>query len=234
MRYKSSFFGPFIIALLSIHWNVLLFLVFDSPKSEDAIEFITANTSGFSFFMAVACAVAYLVFFPWLEFAIEWLASWGKRKRNKFQFTEKTAETRMRREVAQEQDRVLELRFKNIANQAKLTDIDLVKKYQMSLSGENFNRWLSDLERGPLNQNLNNNIVDFLGKYDSVEGQFLDERIRALHQDFVGKLSTLHSALNENSRDPDHVKKALIVQFAKEAKDAHTLYRDKAREILNV
>jgi hypothetical protein len=233
-RYKSSFWGPLVVSFVSVHWETVFFLIFESPKSREAIDFVRAHVSLSTVAMSFAFAAVYLIFFPWLEVAVEWAASKGRRARNTFQAKEKTFELKMRRDVAKDLEKEIELRIKNVQNQSKLSDIELVKAYQQTLSGENFNRWLSDLEKGPLNSNLNNNIVDFLNKVDAVEGQFQDENIRELHTAFVSKLSTLHSALNENSRSSAELHKQNIIEFAKAAKEAHVLYRAKAREILKV
>jgi hypothetical protein len=176
-RYRSPFWGPAVVAILVTHWKTVLYLAIGPHTANEAISFFQNNVSASSIFLAVGSAIAYTTIFPWIELAIEWTAAHGRRRRNTFQAQERQREIGRSKVIAQQQESALEIELKNLSSQSKLVDIDLVKAYQDISIGENLNRWLSDLERGPINSSLNNIIVSYLHKVDSTEGKFIDRKI---------------------------------------------------------
>ncbi len=233
-RYRSPIWSAALISLAASHWKIIVYLATESHKSSEAITFIETNASLSSLGYALTYAVAYVVVFPWIEFGIEWLAGHGKRRRNSFQTQEREKEVGRRKVIAQQQEQAIELELKNTISQSKVTDIDLAKSYQDILSGENFSRWLADLQQGPVNSSINNAIVNYLHKVDSTEGKFITPEIESVHATFVKDLSTLLSALNDSRREPDDVKKDNLVKFARTAQSSQKEYRDVVRELLSI
>jgi hypothetical protein len=233
-RYQSPFWGPAVVAILVTHWKIMLYLAIGPHTATEAIAFFQNNVSASSIFLAVVSAIAYTAIFPWVELAIESTAAHGRRRRNTFQIQERQREIGRRKVIAQQQEKALEIELKNLSSQSKLADIELVKAYQAVSIGENLNRWLSDLERGPINSSLNNTIVNYLHKVDSGEGKFIDSKIEAAHATYVKDLSTLLSAINDSRKENEGVRKEQLVEFSKNAKSSHKAYRDIVREILGV
>jgi hypothetical protein len=233
-RYRSPIWGAVLIAIAISHWKIIVYLATESHKSADAISFIEANFTPTSFAHAFFYAAVYVVAFPWIECAIEWTAGHGKRKRNEFQTQEREREIGRRKVIAQQNEKALELELKNFDSQSKISDIELARSYQGILSGENFGRWLADLQHGPVNSSLNNTIVNYLHKIDSTEGKFINPIIESAHFTFANDLSTLLSALNDSRNNSVESKKEEVVKFTRKAQESQKNYRELARELLGV
>jgi len=173
----------------------------------------------------------YVIAFPWVELIIARAASFGKRARNDFHTEEREREIGRRKLIAQQQAQLIEMELKNRSDQSILTDIELVKGYQNILSGENFVRWVKDLQSGAINNNLSNSIFTYLNKVDTIEGKFNNSKIESAHANFVSQLSTLGSALSNGNNDP---RRPELMEFSRKVLDSHQEYRQKVREILGV
>ncbi len=233
-RYRSPIWGAALIAIAASHWKIIVYLAAESHKSADAIYFVEANLTLTSLACAFFYAAIYVAVFPWIEYAIEWTAGHGKRKRNEFQTQEREREIGRRKVIAQQNEKALELELKNLGSQSKIADIELAKSYQGILSGENFGRWLADLRHGPINSSLNNTIVNYLHKIDSTEGKFINPIIESAHVAFASDLSTLLSALNDSRNGSVEAKKEEVVKFTRKAQESQKNYRELARELLGV
>lgn len=233
-RYRSPILGTAVIALVLTHWKIAIYLLSERHPSLDAIAFIEANFSRESLAGAMASALGYAVLFPWVEHLIDQAAGHGKRRRNEFQAREREREVRRKKLIAQEMEQMLGLELQNKDTQSVLADIDLAKAYQGILSGENFSRWLVDLEQGPVNSNLNNTIVNYLHRVDAAEGKFISPEIEAAHAAFVKDLSTLLSALNDSRAGTVEEQRALVVRFSQQAQASQKRYRELVRSILRI
>lgn len=233
-RYRSPILSTALISIAATHWKIIVYFASEAHKSIDAISFIEENASLTSFVYALGYATAYVVAFPWIELTIDWIASHGKRRRNRLQTQEREKEIGQRKFIAQQQEKALELEIKNLNNQSKIADLELAKNYQSILSGENFSRWLSDLEHGPVNSSLNNTIVNYLHKADSIEGKFIIPALQSAHAVFVNDLSTLLSALNDSRREAEEVKADEVIKFCRRAQESQKKYRELARELLSI
>lgn len=233
-RYKSPFWGVALITLIAFHWKILVFFFLDSPRSVDAIAYVEANVSFYSVVSAFAVASVYVIFFPWFELYLSKLASSGIRSRNDFQIREREREIGRRKLIATQEAQTIEIEFKNKEDQSKIADIELVRQYQNTLSGENFTRWLKDAQNGVLNNNLNHSISSYLNKADSIEGKFINQDIEKLHQKFVQALSTFSSVTNDNRSVETTAKKKDLMNFATNALNAQQEYRKEVRDRLGV
>jgi hypothetical protein len=230
-RYRSPVWGAALIALTAYHWKIIVFFLTEKQSAKDAIAFIEANVSGTSISVAIAFALFYVISFPWVELIIARAASFGKRARNDFHTEEREREIGRRKLIAQQQAQLIELELKNRSDQSILTDIELVKFYQNILSGENFGRWLKDLQNGAINNNLSNSIYNYLNKVDTIEGKFNNPEIESAHANFVSQLSTLGSALSNGTNDS---RQPELMEFSRKVLDSHQEYRQKVRKILGV
>jgi len=230
-RYRSPFWGAALIALTVCHWKIFVFFFTEKQNSKDTIAFIEANVSVTSIITAIAITLCYVVAFPWVELAIARIASFGKRSRNDFHMEEREREIGRRKLIALRQAQLIEIELKNKTDQSKLADIELVKSYQNMLSGENFVRWMKDVQQGAVNSSLSNSINNYLNKVDSIEGKFIEPTIESAHANFVNKISTLASALSAGNLDNQRVE---LAQFCQNALDSHQVYRSKVRELLGV
>lgn len=233
-RYRSPIWGPALFSLIACHWKIVLYLALESPKAADAIAFVESNASARSIALSLLYASVYVVAFPWLELSMDWVSRYGRRKRNEYQTGEREREIGRRKVIAQREQKALEIELKNIRDQSKIADIELAKQYQNILSGENFNRWLTDLQLGPLNHSVNNVIVSYLQKVDSVEGKFINAGVEAAHQKFVSDLSTLNSAINDGRSQSDEDRKNQIANFSRRAQESQKKYRALVRELLEI
>jgi len=235
-RYRSPVWGAAIIALVVFHWKIIVFFLTEKQSAKDTISFIEANVSGMSITAAIAFALCYVIAFPWVELIIARAASFGKRARNDFHTEEREREIGRRKLIAQQQAQIINIELQNRSDQSKLADIELVKAYQNILSGENFGRWLKDLQKGPINNSLGNTIINYLNKVDSIEGKFINPAIESAHANFVSDLSTLGSAFNEgNQAQPiDDARRADLITFSRKAFESLQVYRQEVREQLGV
>lgn len=222
--------------LVVYHWKIIVFFLTEKPSAKDAIAFIEANASGTSITAAIVFALCYVIAFPWVELIIARAASFGKRARNDFHTEEREREIGRRKLIAQQQAQLIEIELKNKSDQSKLADIELVKVYQNILSGENFGRWLKDIQKGPINNYVGNAITNYLNKVDSIEGKFINPAIELAHTNFVNDLSTLGSALNEGSQAQpiDEARRADLIKFSLKAFESQQVYRQEVREQLGV
>jgi hypothetical protein len=223
-----------ILALVGVHWKIVAFLALDKPTSGQAIAFIEANSDTKSVLCAAGVAVTYVIVFPWVELVLAKVTSHGTRARNSFQVREREKEVAMRKLIAQQEVQATQLELKNKANQSKLSDIELARAYQGILSGENFSRWLKDAEQSIINTNLNNSIVNYLNKVDSLEGKFINPVIAAAHEEFVTAISLLQSTINDSRPIGDDGKKADLVKATRAAYIALQAYRKEVRELLEI
>lgn len=198
----------------------------------ESIDFIERNLSIWSVLNTVIFAMSYVVIFPWFELAIERISSFGKRARNDFHTEEREREIGRRKLIVQQQSEIIEIELKNKSDQSKLVDIELAKNLQNIAQGENFFRWLTDIQKGPIHSNMQNLINNYLNKVDSIEGKFMDPLIETAHAKFVGDLSTLGTALNDGR--PDEDRRSDIIKFSKQALESHQEYRRKVRELLRI
>lgn len=181
---------------------------------------------------SIAIALCYVIVFPWFELGLARAMSFGKRARNDFYTEEREWEIGRRKLIAQEQANIIEMELKNRSDQSKLADIQLVKSYQNILQGENFGRWLNDIKNGPIHNNLQNTINNYLNMVDSIEGKFINSEIELAHANFVSDLSTLVSALSDGKLD--ETRRADIIKFGSKALASQQEYRKKVRELLGV
>ena len=230
-RYRSPFWGTALIVLTAYHWKIIVFFLTEKQSAKDTIAFIEANVSGASIAAALAFALCYVIAFPWVELAIAFTASFGIRTRNDFHTKERELEIGRRKIIAQQQAQLIEAELKNKSDQSMLTDIELARSYQNMLSGENFVRWMKDVQSGAVNNNLSNSIYNYLNKVDSVEGKFINPAIESAHVNFVNNLSTLASVFsngNLEARLPE------LTKFSQNVLDSHQVYRGKVRELLGI
>lgn len=228
-RYKSAFWGTSLIALLAVHWKIVVFLFLEKPSATATIAFVEANATAMSISGSFCFAALYVTLFPWIEYLLSKAASYGVRARNDFQFRERERDNNRRKLIAQAEAIVIDLEAKNKDEQSRLSDVTLAKSYQELLAGENFTRWLKDVKNGAINSSLSNSIVNYLNKFDSIEGRFIDTDIARSHQQFVESLSTLHSALNDSRSHSDGSKQADLIRFAEGALREHQAYRQLVR-----
>jgi hypothetical protein len=233
-RYRSPVLGALVIPLILVHWKVVIFLLTEKQSATNTIEFIEKNTSKESLGWALLGALGYAVLLPWLEHAVDRLSSIGKRRRNEFQTREREREVGIRKLIALELSRTLELETSNKSKASVLADTELAKTYQGILAGEHFGRWLTDLAAGPINSGLNNSIVNYLQKVDSIEGKFIDHDIEQAHVEFVSAISTLLSAINDSRGSNDEAKRADLIKFSQTAKAAQQKYREIVRHKLEI
>lgn len=234
-RYKSPIWGTAIIVLAIYHWKIFIFFLTEKPSAKDAIAFIEANSSSKSIIAALAIALGYVIVFPWIEFIVARVASFGKRVRNDFLTEEREREIGRRKVIAQEQAKLIDLELRNKDERSKLADTELARSFQNIMQGENLTRWLNDLRKGPINTYLQNTIVNYLNKVDSVEGKFINPEIESTHAKFVSDLSTLNSALTDvklGNENEVEAKRAEIIKFSNEALASQQEYRKKVRELL--
>lgn len=233
-RYRSRIVGPLLVSLTLSHWQVIVYLTSETHKATEAIQFIEANSSLRSLSLATLYAAAYVVLFPWIELALGWLASRGRRLRNDFQTDEREQEIARRKLIAQRHAKLLELELENAHNQAKVTDIELVRFYHSTLGGDNFSRWVNDLRNGPANSQLHNAIVNYFSRANSIEGKFINKRVQEAHELFLNKLSTLGSSLDDIRRAPVGDQTNHVATFGQEALEAQRVYREVARSEFDV
>lgn len=233
-RYRSSLVGPLVVSLLLSHWPIIVYLTSETHKASEAIQFIEKNSSLESLCLATFYAIGYIVIFPWIELALDWLASRGRRLRNDFQTDEREQGIARRKIIAKRHAKLLELELENVQNQAKITDIDLVRFYHSTLGGDNFSRWVNDLRHGPTSSQLHNAIVNYFSRANSIEGRFINSRIQEAHEAFLNRLSTLGSALDDMRKSPVGEQASQLARFGQEALDAQRSYREIARAELNV
>ncbi|BBI99354.1 hypothetical protein FGKAn22_10470 [Ferrigenium kumadai] len=233
-RYRSPVWGAALIALAVYHWKVIVFFLTENPSAKDAIAFIEANVSGTSITAAIAIALCYVITFSWVELFIARTASFGKRARNDFHTEEREREIGRRKLIAQKQAQLIEIELKTKSDQSKLADIDLAKSYQNMLSGENFGRWLKDLQNGAINSSLSGSIFSYLNKVDTIEGKFINPEIELAHANFVSNLSSLGSALSEGGLTMDEARQANLIKFSRNVIDSQKDYRQKVRDLLGV
>jgi hypothetical protein len=226
--------GSFLIALCICHWKIIIFFLTEKPNAKDAIAFIETNASRGSVAKAIGIALIYVIAFPWIELLIARIASLGKRARNDFHTEEREREIGRRKLIEQKQAQLIELELKNSGDQSKMADIELVKSYQTILSGENFVRWLKDLQNGPIHNSLNNAIVTYLNKVDSIDGKFINPEVESTHKNFVNNLSTLNSALNDGRSKNEEAERAELNKFGHDTLAAHQEYRRKAHDLFGV
>lgn len=233
-RYKSPFWGAAFLAFIACHWKIVLFLLLESPRATEAIAFIEANADTRSIVGALVVAVVYVILFPWLELGLAKATSFGKNKRNDFQFREREQEIVRRKIIALQEANTLEIELRNRENQSRLTDTELAKKYQSILSGENFNRWLQDTQKGVINPQISNSISNYLNVADTVEGKFITPDLQKKHDDFVNAISTVNSVISDSRGSGDSSKISDVGKFAQNALDAHKEYRQTVREHLGI
>lgn len=233
-RYKSPFWGAALIALILFHWKIVVFLLTERRAASDTIAFVEANAGAASIAAALAFAAAYVVLFPWIELTLSRLASHGVRSRNDFQIREREREIGRRRVIAQQEAQLIELELKIKEDQSKASDIQLARDYQSILSGDHFPRWLKDVQNGAINSSLNNTIMNYLHKVDTVEGKFINPDVEKAHGRFVEAVSTLNSSLNDGRSPSDTTKHDELVRFAEAAHQAHQTYRSEARRALGI
>ncbi|CAB1368192.1 hypothetical protein [Denitratisoma oestradiolicum] len=233
-RYRSAFWGTSLIAILAVHWKIVVFLVIEKPSATAAIAFVEANATTMSIAGAFCFAALYVTIFPWIEYWLSKVSSYGIRARNDFQFRERERNNNRRKIIAQSEESIIGLEAKNKEEQARLSDVKLANSYQELLSGEYFTRWLKDVKNGAINSSLINSIVNYLNKYDSIEGRFIDADIARIHQQFVEALSTLHSAISDTRHHNDIAKQADLIRFADGALKEHQNYRQLVRSKLGV
>lgn len=233
-RYKSPFWGPAILALIAVHWKVALFILLDKPTASQAILFVQENASLQSAGYVIVLAITYVVVFPWFELALSKVASHGVRSRNDFQIREREREIASRKRIALQEAAATELELKNKIDQSRLSDIELAKSYQTVLSGPHFARWLKDAQQGAVNTNLNNSIVNYLDKVDSVEGKFINPIVEKAHEQFIEAISRIHSTINDSRPIVDSAKKSDLVKATQVAQDALQEYRKVVREVLGI
>lgn len=217
--------------LTAYHWKIIVFFFTEKQSAEDTIAFIEANVSGASITAAIVFALCYVIAFPWVELIIARAASFGKRARNDFHTEEREREIGRRKLIAQQQAQLFEIELKNRNDQSKLADIELVRGYQNILSGENFGRWLKDIQNGAINNNLNSSIFTYLNKVDTIEGKFINPTIESAHANFVSDLSSLGSALSNGA---DDARRADLIKFSSKALDSQQVYRQKVRELFGI
>lgn len=235
-RYRSPVWGVALIALFAYHWKIIVFFFTEKPSAKDAIVFIETNASALSITAAIAFALCYVIAFPWVELVIARAASFGKRARSDFYTEEREREIGRRKLIAQQQTQIIEVELKNKNDQSKLADIELAKGYQNILQGENFGRWLKDIQNGPINNYMANTIINYLNKVDSIEGKFINSEIESAHANFVSDLSTLASALN-NGQQADRISDAQredLIKFSRNTLASQQKYRQEVREQLGV
>lgn len=236
-RYRSPIWGAALIVLTLYHWKIIVFFLTEKPSAKDAIAFIETNVSSTSIAAALAFALCYVIAFPWVELIIARIASFGKRARNDFQTEEREREIGRRKLIAQQQAQIIEIELKNKSDQSKLADIELVRSFQNIAQGENFVRWLKDIQNGPINNYLQTTISNYLSKVDSIEGKFINPAIETAHANFVSDLSTLGSALSDvkpGDVKPDEAQRVNIIKFSSKALTSQQEYRQKVRELLEV
>ncbi len=235
-RYRSPVWGVTLIALFVYHWKIIVYFLTEKPSAKDAIAFIEANSSALSLTVAIAFALCYVIAFPWVELVIARAASFGKRARNDFYTEEREREIGRRKLIAQQQAQIIEIELKNKNDQSKLADIELAKGYQNILQGENFGRWLKDIQNGPINNYLANTITNYLNKVDSIEGKFINPEIESAHANFVSDLSTLASALNNGQQTDkiDDARREDLIKFSRNTLASQQKYRQEVREQLGV
>jgi hypothetical protein len=233
-RYKSPFWGVALIALIFVHWEIFFYLFLDQQNSTEAIAYIKKTVSIGSVGSALAFAIAYIIFFPWLELSISKLASYGIRARNDFQIREREREIGRRKLISNQEAQLIEAEFKNKADQSKLADIELAKHYQNILSGENFARWLRDAEKGAINSNLSNSIYNYLNKVDSLEGRFVNPVIENVHEKFIESISTLNSTFQDSRGPTDSSKISDLKKLASNTYHTYQQYRQAVREQLGI
>lgn len=233
-RYKSPIWGAAILALIGVHWKIAIFLLLDKPTATEAFLFIQANCNWQSITLAIGFAAMYVIVFPWFELGLSRLASYGIRYRNNFQIREREKEIAIRKIIALQEATATELELKNKEDQSRISDIELARNYQSTLSGENFSRWLKDAEQGAINSSLNNSIVNYLGKVDSIEGRFIDQHVEKAHEKFIAAISLLNSTLNDSRATADEGKKSDLVKATRAAHVALQEYRKEVRERLGI
>jgi hypothetical protein len=233
-RYRSPLVVPLVLSTLVEHWRVVAFIASESHKSHELIAFIEANASWQSLTWSLSLALAYILAFPWVEFAVARVAAFGRRKRYEFQAEEQEREQARRKVIAQRQAQLLALELQNTTDQSKLADVELVKSFQTILSSESFARWMNDLESGVVNYQFGNSIVNYLMRVDTVEGKFINEAVEKAHANFVSLLSTVHSAIDDVRANKDKVPTEEIKVFASKAIEAQRHYRSTVRRELGV
>lgn len=233
-RYKSPFWGPAVLVLFAAHWKIALFLLLDKPSASQAISFVQENASLERATWALAFAVTYVIAFPWFELALSRASSYGRRSRNDFQIREREREIGSRRRIALQEAAAVELELKNKEDQSKLSDIELARSYQSIISGPNFARWLKDAQQGAINSSLNNSIVNYLEKVDSIEGHFINPVVGKAHEQFVEAISLLHSTINDSRPMADEGKKSDLLKATAMAQQALQEYRKEARDLLGI
>ncbi|GEM_PF-4396350 len=233
-RYRSPVLGALVAPFIVVHWKIVVFLFTEKQSADNTIKFIDTHTSKESFFWALAGALGYAVLLPWIEHGVDRLASIGKRRRNEFQAREREREIGVRKLIALELSHTLELETRNKSKASILADTELAKTYQGILAGEHFGRWLNDLAAGPINSGLNNTIVNYLQKVDSVEGKFIDPEIEQAHAAFVSDISTLLSAINDSQSRSDEAKREDVIKFSQTAKSSQKKYREVVRQKLEI
>lgn len=214
-----------------------MFFLTEKPSAKDAIAFIEANSSSKSIITALAIALGYVIVFPWVELIIARVASFGKCARNDFLTKEREGEIGRRKIIAYKQAQLIEIEFKNKSEQSKLADIELAKTFQNIMQGENLSRWLNDIQKGPIHNNLQNTIYNYLSKVDSIEGKFINPEIESVHAKFISDLSTLNTALTDvklGDKDEVEGKRAEIIRYSGDALASQQEYRNKVRELLEV
>lgn len=233
-RYKSPFWGVAFFALIFVHWEVVLYFILDKHNSCEAIAFVKENVTFASVGGAFAIALCYIILFPWIELFLTKLASNGIRARNDFQIRERERELGRRKIISSDEAKVIEAELRNKEDQSKLADIELARHYQGLLSGENFSRWLKDVEKDSINMNLSHAIFNYLNKADSVEGRFINSAIENVHEQFIDAISTLNSTFQDSRSSEDAGKKNDLKKFAIPAYEAYKNYRRVVREELGI
>lgn len=233
-RYRSPIWGPFVLFLISFHWKLAIFFVLEHPDAITAIKEIQSECSVFSIGSAVLASFLYAGVFPWVELFISRASSYGVRSRNDFQIREREREISQRKLIASQEQATIDLELKNTKNQSKVSDVDLARHYQQILSGENFPRWLKDLEHGAVNAGLNNSIVNYLNKVDSIDGKFINPSIESAHEKFVSSLSVVQSTVNDGRGSNDAGKNGDMLRATQVAQKSYREYRQLVRELLEI
>jgi hypothetical protein len=233
-RYRSPLIGPLLVAFLCIHWRVLVHCLYGPTTAASVIAIVEQEVTSTSLLLSIGVAIAYTLLMPWIELGLSKASSVGIARRNDQAYQEQQRQIARRKLIAARETELIETELKNARNRSTLQDIEQVKQYQSVLSGENFARWVNDLQQEIRHPHLESALANYIGRHDTVEGKFVDPDLEEAHKSTVQAMSTLASAIAQQRDSSDKPSTETMHKHGLAAVASQQAFRRLARERLGV
>lgn len=231
-RYRGLLTVPFVLALTFNHWRVIAYIATETPRSVDLIKFIESQVSCKSVVLSLMYASAYVIIYPWLEHAVAWFASTGRRKRDEFQAQEVEKILAKRKIISEEEARLVERELKTKTDQSKKADIDRALEYQNMLGEQSLERAVNESMERLNTDNYAEMLRRYIQRSDQIEGQFINAEIQGEHVKLTQALSALEKAFYLRKNAQINVED--LIRLGKVAREQQKIYRKLVRDIFEI